>query len=50
MSLVSGFARSQDALVEAERQKALVLAYVDFVKARHEEVISAIVENQEEER
>ena len=37
-------------MAEAEKQKALVLAYVDYVKQRYTEVVESLEEGQEEER
>lgn len=41
---------SQGVVSDAERQKAMVLTYVNYVKARHEEVLNGLVASQESER
>jgi hypothetical protein len=38
------------ALAEAERQKAALLLYVDYVNSRHQEVLRSLEEAQDKER
>ena len=40
----------QEALQEGEKQKALVLAYVNYVKQRNDEILTAMEDSQEAER